>query len=335
MVTKTFICLAIYLVPFAAIIAFAPASVAVVVGLLLVMGTGKAFIGTAVMHDGLHGAYSRKKWVNSLIGFSAYIIGASPKIWKLQHNVLHHTYTNIEHADEDIAPRFVLRFSPNQPQLWFHRYQHLYAPLLYGISVPVWVTFKDIGKTIGYHKKGLIGSNAQFAALLLEVIIQKAAYITLFWALPVMVLPFSTGLSLALVIGMEFFAGILLSMIFQPAHVMPETHYVMQEEEQLEEDWAIHQLLTTTNFGVNSKLLHWCFGGLNFQVEHHLFPNICHVHYPAIAKIVKQTAAEYSIPYYEKPSLAAAVADHFKMMKALGRGELPQVKKVEQPLQVA
>lgn len=319
MVIKTVIAMSVYIVPFIIILISGITSIPVLFGLWVVMGLGKAFIGTAVMHDALHGSYSRKKWVNSLMSFSAFMLGANPAIWKLQHNVLHHTYTNIEDADEDIRPRFVLRFSPHQPRRWFHRYQFLYASLFYSISTLFWVTAKDFDKLIDYRNRGFVQRGKEFNQQLIIVIVQKLAYLAIFLGLPIILLPLPAWVVLLMFMSMHMVTGLLLTLVFQLAHVVPSSEFIKQEEEQVDQNRLVHQLLTTSNFAMGSRVLTWFLGGLNFQVEHHLFPNICHVHYRKIAGIVQQTAREFNLPYYAQKSFALAIKNHFSMLWVLGR----------------
>ena len=108
-------------------------------------------------------------------------------------------------------------------------------------------------------------------------------------------------------------------MYFQLAHIVPETETPTPDSEgKLANTWAIHQLFTTANFAPQSKLVGWITGGLNHQVEHHIFPHISHVHYHTIAKIVRQTAQEFELPYHEHPSFGAALIAHLKQIKELG-----------------
>ena len=320
MIGKSIFVLSLYLVPLIVMLLLGISNVWLLFALWIIMGIGKAFVGTSVMHDALHGSYSRKKSVNLLMGFSAFMIGANPKIWQIQHNVLHHTYTNIEHADEDIVtPSYLLRFTPNQPLKWYHKYQHLYAGFLYGISTLTWITIKDFIKVFQYRGDGLIKNKKDFNKIFLTIVLQKIFYLFTFVVLPMLILPVSPWLVVAMFVTMHFVTGLLLTLIFQTAHVMPTSEFIMQEEEEIEENWWVHQLLTTTNYATSSRLFSWMIGGLNFQIEHHLFPNICHVHYPKIARIVKSTAAEFNLPYYVQKSFRSAVAQHFVLLRLLGR----------------
>ncbi len=290
-------------------------------GLYIFMGFSAAFIGTAVMHDALHSSFSKNKWVNRVMGISAVMLGADPNMWKFQHNVLHHTYTNIEHADEDIASRYIFRFTPNQPKRWFHRYQHIYAVFFYGISTMLWVSYRDFVKIVTYRKMGLIKSKKEFSNLWVKLVVRKLVYYGVFIVLPIVMTPLPFWLVLVLWATMMFIAGLMLSLIFQSAHVVPTTSFVAQESAEIEENWVVHQIVSTSNFAMHNKVLSWLIGGLNYQVEHHLFPHICHVHYPGIAKIVQETTKEFDLPYYAEKTFFSAVMKHFKMLRALGKME--------------
>lgn len=321
MLLKSLGILAIYLVPFSLILFANVQQVGVLFALWVVMGVGKAFIGTSVMHDTLHGSYSKNRKLNTFMEFSAFLIGVYPPTWKIQHNVLHHTYTNIEHTDEDIESRYVLRFSPHQPLRWFHRGQHWYASILYSLTTLIWVTVKDYVKIIGYHRMDLIKSRSEVATHLLWLTLVRIVYFVTYLVIPIMVLPVAPWMTVLMFLSMHLVAGLILSLIFQTAHVMPTSEFLMQDEVDIEENWHVHQLLTTSNYAMKSPVITWFFGGLNFQIEHHLFPNLCHLHYPKISKIVRKTAAEFGIPYHYERSFLTALVSHFKMLKSLGRPE--------------
>ena len=126
--------------------------------------------------------------------------------------------------------------------------------------------------------------------------------------------------TLAFVFMMQLIAGFILAIVFQPAHVVPETNFPIPEKDlTIENNWAIHQLETTSNFAPKSTILYWLVGGLNYQVEHHLFPNICHVHYKKLSKIVKETAHEFSLPYNEYKTMGKAIVEHYNQLNYLGK----------------
>ncbi len=314
--------MSIYLGPFAAMLLLDISSIPLLFLLWSIMGFGVAFIGMAVMHDSLHGSYSKSKWINQFVALCCWVIGVDPKNWKIQHNVLHHTYTNVEDADEDIEPRFIFRFSPNQPRVPIQKFQHLYAMFFYGLSTLIWVTVKDFAKAYGYKRKGLIPAGATFNIHIAQIIIRKAAYWSLLLVLPAMVLSVPFWMTLMMFLSMHFVAGFILTFTFQCAHVMETSEFTVAEDGNIDENRLAHQLKTTANFGVKSSLLFWFTGGLNHQIEHHLFPHICHIHYRKISGIVQQTAMEYDLPYHIQPSLGSAILEHLRMLRALGTGRL-------------
>lgn len=326
MITKSVILLGSYFGTYLFLILGGITNIYLAFGLWLFLGVGKALIGMSVMHDNMHGSYSKKKWVSDMVGaMSTWSIGIDPKVWQIQHNVLHHTYTNVDHADEDIESRYIFRFTPNQPRRWFHRFQHFYAPIFYSLLTLIWIVAKDYVKLINYKRKGLVKGGSEFAGHILRILIRKIFYLAVFLIIPFWVLPFSTGTIVLMFLAMHAIAGLILSFVFQPAHVVPTSAFVFTEKEEIKENWQVHQLLTTSNFGMKNKWLTWMIGGLNYQVEHHLFPNICHVHYPKLASIVQKTAAEFNVPYYAQRSFRAAIFNHLKMLRDLGRKDQVQV----------
>lgn len=321
MIFKTFFMFSLYLIPYFLIISGLFTSLWALFALCLVMGLGMAGIGLSIMHDANHGAYSVKPWVNNLLGMSLNLVGGHALNWKIQHNVLHHTYTNVHEVDEDISPRGVLRMAPGSEWKPFHRFQHMYAWFFYGLLTFVWILFKDFGRIIRYQKEGMLKKQKASAAKEWMILIAtKVIYVTYIFVIPMLLLPVSFGQVFVGFFAMHFVSGFILAIIFQPAHVVEGTEYpVADEKGNLENNWAIHQMHTTTNFGHRHRLFSWYVGGLNYQVEHHLFPNICHVHYRNIAPIVEQTAKEFGVPYKSKETFLDAVIAHARLMKELGR----------------
>ena len=317
MVMKTIFSLSLYIIPYFIVLFAGITNVWLLFLLFILIGVGQTCIGTSVMHDSLHGSYSKNPKTNSIIGLSTVLLGADPLNWQLQHNVIHHTYTNVTGVDEDLEPGFAMRFAPDQEHYWFHKYQHIYASVLYCLTTFLWVTIKDFDKWKEYSKMGLIPKD-KAAKQLVTITLRKIGYFIVFWAIPIMVLDQPFWLTILMILSMYAVSGLLLSLIFQLAHVMPATSYIEDPEELAEESRTVHQLRTTANFSMKSKLVFWFFGGLNFQIEHHLFPNICHIHYPAISKIVQKTAAEFNVEYLSYNSLPSAIRHHLSMLKTLG-----------------
>jgi linoleoyl-CoA desaturase len=249
------------------------------------------------------------------------LLGGSTVNWKLQHNILHHTYTNVVHMDDDIEDKLVLRFSPHTKVKRVHRFQWLYSFLFYGLSTLYWVTAKDFVQYVKYRKNGVnAGSTAENRRMLFGIVVLKLVYFFVAIAVPVVFFKIPFLQVLAGFLLMHFVAGIILTVVFQLAHAVEGTsHPTPDENGIIENDWAIHQLNTTVNFSRRNKWLSWYVGGLNFQVEHHLFPRISHVHYPALSGIVKQTAEEFGIPYMENETFGQALRSHISFLKRLGK----------------
>jgi len=157
---------------------------------------------------------------------------------------------------------------------------------------------------------------------ILQVAFNKIWYLGLFVALPIMLIGLVWWQTLLGFMLMHFICGLILALVFQPAHVVGEVDfYETDGEGSVENNWAIHQLLTTSNCANGSIAFSWFVGGLNFQIEHHLFANICHIHYRKIAPIVKQTALEYGLPYHEHRTFLGALKSHFMLLNDLGTGK--------------
>jgi len=320
MIIKTFCMFLAYFGPYTLVLTGVITGTLPLILAVAVMSLGLAGIGLSVMHDANHGAYSHKPWVNTLVGYSLNLVGANAFNWKIQHNVLHHSFTNVHEADEDISPRGVLRLSPHSDWKKVHQYQFIYAWFLYGLMTLVWLFFKDFARIVRYHQTGLAKKHTPSVAAEWAILVgTKLVYIGYIMVVPLIFTSLLWWQILLGVIIMHYIAGFILAIIFQPAHVIEGTEYPLPDENNtLENNWAVHQLLTTTNFGNKSRWFSWYVGGLNFQIEHHLFPNICHVHYRRISSIVKETAAEYGLPYKSSRTFLGALAGHTRLLKQLG-----------------
>ena len=319
MIFKTFFMLSIYIVPYVLILTL-NLSTPIVLILWAIIGFGMAGVGMSVMHDGNHNAYSKNMTVNKWIGYFLNIVGGYDLNWRIQHNVLHHTYTNIIGMDEDVDAGVVLRFSDEQDKKTHHKFQHLYAWFLYGLLTISWLVSKDIIQLIKYNKKGLLKTQGiSFPKALISLIFWKSIYVFFILILPTLVTN-NFGVNIAGFFIMEFIAGFFLTTVFLCAHIVDQTDFPLPNNDgMVEKNWYIHQLETTANFSNSKSFFSWFIGGLNYQIEHHLFPNICHVHYHDISKIVKETAKEYNLPYHSNNTFISALRHHFNHLKLMGR----------------
>lgn len=317
---KTIALLLMYIAPFVTMLLLSPGWL-VSVGLWLLTGIGMAGLGMSVMHDANHGAYTSKPFLGWCMAHVLNLMGGSTVNWKLQHNILHHTYTNITGMDDDIANKPALRLSPHEVRRPSHRYQWWHAFLLYGLTTLYWATAKDFSQWIRYRRSRVNSAPEKtYKIMLLRLILDKLVYFFVFLVVPTLFfdIPFAKVITGFLL--MHFVAGVVLTVIFQLAHSLEGTSHPMPDEQGIvKNDWAIHQMNTTMNFSPDNKWLSWYVGGLNFQVEHHLFPRISHVHYPDIAPIVKATAEEFDIPYLQNHNFSSALKAHIRFLKELGR----------------
>jgi linoleoyl-CoA desaturase len=324
MVWKSVFMILLYFVPYGIMVSGLIQDLWLLILGWILMGFGMAGIGLSIMHDANHRSYSSNPAINKNLGNLLNLVGGFAPNWQVQHNTLHHGFTNIDGYDEDIDPGNVLRLSPSKPRFPIHRYQHIYAWFLYGLMTITWVLDKDFGQLKRYRNEGLLKLlKKSYPRLLSELIFSKILYWTYILAIPMIVLPVAWWWVLILFFIMHFIGGFTLTIIFQSAHVVPTSTYPLPDQEGLLPDnWAIHQMMTTADFSPKSRLFSWYIGGLNYQIEHHLFPNICHVHYRKLSKIVKETAREFGVPYHVQPSFVGAVRSHGKMLKQLGRTDL-------------
>ena len=285
--------------------------------LAISLGLAMAAVGFSIQHDGGHHAYSNRNWINKLMALSLDLLGGSSYVWARKHNSIHHTFANITGHDDDINIGFFGRLSPHQKRLKIHRLQHFYLWVLYGFLPIKWQFYDDFrdvltgrigehrfSRPTGWNLATFIGGRALFFLLALVI--------------PLMVHPLSIVLWCYL--AASFAQGLALSVVFQLAHCVEEADFPMPREEtgRMEAAWAVHQVETTVDFARGSKLLTWFIGGLNFQIEHHLFPQVCHIHYPAISPVVEQTCREYGLRYVAHDTFRAGLRSHFRWLRRMG-----------------
>lgn len=313
---KSFIVISLYILPFILYIKYNP-SLSISLLLWAIMAIGLSGIGMCIMHDANHSAYSHSRFWNEWLGKIINIIGGAAFNWKIQHNILHHTYTNITHYDDDIDDKAILKLSPHTPAKWYHKYQHYYAFIFYAISTLYWSIIKDFLQLHRYTQEGLNkNTKTENLWLWIKIILSKLLYFGILILLPYYVSNIPLGKTILCFLCMHFIGGIILTIVFQLAHTVDGTaHPVPNNSNKIEGNWAIHQMKTTCNFARKNTWISWYVGGLNFQIEHHLFPQVCHIHYPAISPIVEQTAKEFNIPYLEFDTLTQALQAHIRALK--------------------
>lgn len=294
----------------------------------LVLGFFTAFVGFNISHDAVHGSLSNHKIINKALGYTFNLAGTNKYMWKLMHNVIHHTYTNIPGHDEDLEPVSLIRLSTENKLKKVHRFQHWYAYFFYTMTSISWVFKKDFAAFFR-KKMGNYENKKHPMKEYIILFISKAVYFAVFLALPLIFAGVPWWATIIGFVVMHMVQGITLAVVFQLAHVVEGATFPTPDEKgDVMNNWTIHQLNTTANFARKSFLASWFFGGLNFQIEHHLFPHICHIHYPEISHIVKETAEEYGIVYNENETMWDAIKSHTKMLKLLGQYEVLPTQKL-------
>lgn len=297
--------------------------------LAIAFGVLSAFVGFNICHDAIHGSFSHNKHINKGLGMVFNLLGASPYIWNICHNGVHHTFTNIPGHDEDliVAPGLI-RIEQNDPKRKIQRYQHWYAFPLYSLASLSWVFRKDFMKM--FQKKIGQVSVTHPPKEYFNLFASKALYCFLFIVLPLLVLNITWWQFIMGFLSMHLAQGLTMGLVFQLAHVVEGTDFPDPNPTgTMEEAWAEHQMRTTANFASESRIAAFFLGGLNRQIEHHLFPKVCHVHYAELGKIVKQTSQEFGLPYIESPTILSAMRSHFRVLKKFAAEAKPVKSKYE------
>jgi linoleoyl-CoA desaturase len=292
-----------------------------IVPLAMIIGVALAAIGFNIQHDAAHRAYSERPWINKIMALTLDLMGGSSYLWDWKHNTFHHTYPNIDGHDDDINVGFLGRLSPQQRRYVFHRFQGIYLWVLYGFLAIKWHFVDDFYNIatgrIGQHK-----IRRPHGVDLVMFIAGKIVFLSMAFAFPMLLHPWYAVVGTYAIAA--FVSGVVLSVVFQLAHCVEEADFPVpviaaDGTERMETDWAVHQVQTTVDFARRSRVLCWFLGGLNFQIEHHLFSKICHVHYPALSKVVEEACKEFGIKYAAHRSFWSAVASHYGFLVQMGK----------------
>ncbi len=290
------------------------------VPLAIFLGFTVAGIGFNIQHDGGHNAYSSHRWVNKIMAMTLDLIGASSYIWRWKHVVFHHRYVNITGYDPDVEVGGFGRVTPHHKLRRFHRWQHVYLWPAYGLIAIKWQLFDDFKTLItGRIANHRIPRPKKWDLVIF--IMGKIVYLTLAFGIPLLLHPFGAVIFYYIIATLVL--GMLMSVIFQLPHCVPESDFPVPHGDtgQMVNPWAVHQVNVTLDFARNNPVLTWALGGLNYHAEHHLFPVICHVHYPAISQIVQATCRDFGIRYKEHKTFLAGLVSHFKWLRLMGRTE--------------
>jgi linoleoyl-CoA desaturase len=286
--------------------------------LCLVWALSIASVGFNVMHDANHGGYSDHPRVNKLVSLSAEMLGMSGFRWRIKHNVWHHTYTNIAGFDDDVATFGLMRLTPREPWKPLHKAQAWYFLVVYSF-IGFDFIMRDFMMAL-FGKSDAVHVYPKMNAL--DKVIfwaGKLFFFTIMSALPLLVFPWWQVLIGFFIVMLTI--GIVMGVVFQLAHINGESEFPepVGDPLHIENEWAVHQVQTTMDFAPRNRLLSWYIGGLNYQIEHHLLPHVCHLNYPRLAPVVRATCEEFGIRYHCAPTWRAAFANHWRELRLLGR----------------
>jgi linoleoyl-CoA desaturase len=288
------------------------------VPLAISLALAMAGVGFNIQHDGNHGAYSRHCGVNKVAALSLNLLGGDAYFWRYKHNIAHHSYPNVAGSDDDIRLGPLARLSPHQRRYWFHRFQHLYVWGLYALLAINWQLSGDframirpgVGDTRVTRPRGWD---------LVCFCVGKATFLTLAFVIPLLhhrLLP-----TLGIYVLTSGTLGLTLAIVFQLAHCVEEAKFRVPGDgtRRIDRDFTAHQVETSVDFARDNRFLTWYLGGLNYQVEHHLFPKTCHIHYPAISPIVEATCRAHGISHTSHRTMRGALGSHVRWLKRMGR----------------
>jgi linoleoyl-CoA desaturase len=300
-------------------------SILLIVGLVL----AKIALAFVVAHDAAHGGIAKKSKINNFIFQLSYtLLGPNYYLWKTRHNIAHHLYVNIPGCDIDIEGTKILRLAPHIPWLPVHRFQHLYATLCYMIFTIHWIFIKDF-VVFKMSSFGNMKDIKHSPWRLVEMIALKLVYVTYMLVIPAIFLPYSFSTILIAFICFHFLLSYLVMICFVGAHLSTVTQFVeVGDDGKIPHNFYVHALLTSVDFHVGNPLMDFLCGGLNSHVAHHMFPNINSVHLPAVTKIIKKTAREFGLPYYQK-DLVDLVRSHYRFLMKMGENPKSSEEKTQ------
>lgn len=286
-------------------------------GLCFIAGLGMAAIGLCISHQAVHGAISGNPTTNRFLGMTFNLLGVSDYLWKIKHNVSHHAFTNIYEMDEALKEGDIIRMSTDVSRKSIHRFQHWYTPIVYALFTIFWTFALDFEKLARYNRDGRVTKSSHSAKEIFIFWSTKIYYILVCFIIPYYFLHFQLSQILIGFFTMHITASLIITHVLQVEHLFDEVSLPKVDQGNAQVSWVLSQLEGTSNFKTNA-VFDWFVGGSNYQIEHHLFPRICAIHYPAISEIVRNTAEEYGYRYKRHASFTEAIRSHYKFLKQLG-----------------
>jgi linoleoyl-CoA desaturase len=299
------------------VLVFFADSVAAVIVASLSLGVAASAIGFVIMHDANHHAFARRRSVNRTMSLSLDLIGGSSYVWSAKH-LAHHTYPNVSEHDPDIDALPFARFDPAQARRPWHRYQHLYLWLFYLVITMRWQFVSDFS-FLRAGRAGRTRLRRPTGSALVSLIGGKLVFLTWAFVIPLALHPVLPALGVFLLTSAV--ASLLLTTVFQLSHCVEEAEFVDPMNDDRVRTWQVHQVESTVDFAHGNRLLSMYVGGLNHQIEHHLYARLPHTLYGRLAVIVEEEAAAHGISYLHHPTFRRALRAHTAFLKQMGRAE--------------
>ena len=281
---------------------------------VMIMGLSGVMIVFNIVHDASHNVLFKNRSLNRALAYFGDLMGMNSYIWNIRHNIQHHTFTNVAGGDVLLDSIPFIRVSPQQKKFAIHKYQVFYVPVMYMLYSIFWVCFIDINmfrqKQMGNYTN-MRRSWQEWAKLFFF----KSFYIFYMIIFPAWIIniPLSTVLIGFLIYHVV--AGLLLSTVVVLGHCVEGAEYTAPDENGIiQNSFMQHEWNATYDCSTNSRLLHWITGGLNTHLAHHLFPKLCHCHYLAVTKIIKEHCAEHNVKY-QHYSFGDAIVSHLNFLR--------------------
>lgn len=283
----------------------------------LLTGIGVLLLAFNVSHDAAHDVITRDKKTNGwLFAWSFNLQGNNAYIWRKFHIESHHLYTNVHGSDIDVLMNPVFRMTKHQPRKWYHKYQYLYAPALYLFYSLNWTLVRETLMIFGVSSRTIHFKLPKREVV--KLVLLKLFYTGYMIVLPILLLPFAWWHVLLAFLLNHFIVSIIFTGVLGVSHLSDMVeHPDADENNKLIESWALLQMKTSVDYNADSKFLNWVLGGFNAHTLHHLFPNVCHIHYLDMVKILRTTSKEFGISYNET-SYLKALQSHFRFLKKMG-----------------
>lgn len=277
-------------------------------------------IGVNIMHDGNHGAFTSSKTLTWIAGHTLELVGSSSVVYRRSHNYGHHSCVNHYELDRAFDTTYpLIRLHANQDRMWYHKYQHYYGWIIYTL-----VNFGDLFGTFDEFFWMSNFPNRRGSTSISSFIFQ--VFVKLCWLFYAILIPtyihgyvniFPVWLLYMLTFGVGY------ALFFAVNHWTLDAGFV-DNQNISNTNWGVLQVENSINFALDSTFWTWLTGGLNYQIEHHLFPAMVHTRLPEISSIVQEVCKEYGVTYFAYPSFWTALKGHYDLLKALGSYEKPQ-----------